>query len=84
MDMPKKYKVWIDRDQCIADMACTALCPDVFEMNEEDGKAQIAEKFRKDKENIGEGIIPEDLKSCVEEAVNACPVQIIHMEEIEE
>jgi len=82
--MPKKYKVSIDRDQCIADMACTALCPDVFEMNEEDGKAQIVEKYRKSKESINEGIVPENLKSCVEEAANACPVQIIHVEEVEE
>jgi len=82
--MPKKYKVSIDRDQCIADMACTALCPDVFEMNEEDGKAQIVEKYRKSKESIKEGIVPENLKSCVEEAANACPVQIIHVEEVEE
>ncbi len=82
--MPKKYKVSIDRDQCIADMACTALCPDVFEMNEEDGKAQIVEKYRKSKESIEEGIVPENLKSCVEEAANACPVQIIHVEEVEE
>jgi len=49
-------------------------------MNDEDGKTQIVEKYRVG-DNLGEGKIPEDLKSCAEEAANSCPVTIITIEE---
>jgi len=49
-------------------------------MNDEDGKSQIVEKFRVGG-NPGEGKIPEDLKSCAEEAANSCPVTVITVEE---
>ncbi len=78
-----KLKVIIDpRDNCISDMVCVSICPDVFEMNPEDNKSQIVEKYR-DNGNIAVGIVPEDLKSCVEDAAAACPVQIIKVEPIE-
>lgn len=72
-------KVTIDRDQCIADMVCVSLCPDVFEINEEDGKSQIVAKFRTG-DNPGEGVVPDDLEDCVKSAAEACPVSIIHVE----
>ncbi|BES82611.1 ferredoxin [Pyrodictium abyssi] len=75
-----KIRVWIDREQCIADMVCVSLCPDVFEMSEEDGKAQIVSKWRVD-DNPAEGLVPADLKDCVASASEACPVSIIHFEE---
>ncbi len=78
-----KYKVVIDpRDNCISDMVCVSICPDVFEMNPEDNKSQIVEKYRENG-NIAVGIIPEDLKSCAEDAAAACPVQIIKVEPVE-
>ncbi|RUM46954.1 MAG: ferredoxin [Hyperthermus sp.] len=77
-----KIRVWIDRDQCIADMICVSLCPDVFEMSEEDGKSQIVAKWRTG-DNVGEGVVPDDLKDCVQAAADACPVSIIHFEETE-
>jgi len=78
----KKFKVVIDpRDECISDMACVSICPDVFEMNDDDGKAQIVEKYRTG--SIGEGEIPENLGECARNAADACPVQIIHVEEVE-
>ncbi len=79
-----KYKVRIDpRDNCISDMVCVSLCPDVFEMSPEDNKAQIVEQWRTDPSNVAEGIVSEDLKDCVEQAAAACPVQIIHVEPVE-
>ena len=79
-----KYKVRIDpRDNCISDMVCVSLCPDVFEMSPEDNKAQIVEQWRTDPSNIAEGVVSEDLKDCVEQAAAACPVQIIHVEPTE-
>ncbi len=78
-----KYRVIIDpRDNCISDMVCVSICPDVFEMNPEDNKSQIVEKYRENG-NIAVGIIPEDLKGCAEDAAAACPVQIIKVEPIE-
>jgi ferredoxin len=79
-----KYKVEINpRENCISDMVCVSICPDVFEMSTEDNKSQIVEKYRADKANVAVGIVPEDLKSCVEDAAAACPVQIIHVTKVE-
>uniref|UniRef100_A0A7J3XXI0 Ferredoxin n=1 Tax=Thermogladius calderae TaxID=1200300 RepID=A0A7J3XXI0_9CREN len=79
-----KYRVEINpRENCISDMVCVSICPDVFEMNPEDNKSQIVEKYRVDKSNIAVGVVPEDLKSCVEDAAAACPVQIIHVVKVE-
>jgi ferredoxin len=78
-----KYRVRIDpRDNCISDMVCVSICPDVFEMNPDDNKTQIVAKYREG-DNVAIGIVPEDLGSCVQDAANACPVQIIHVEKIE-
>jgi len=80
-----KIKVWIDRDQCIADMVCVSLCPDVFEMNDEDGKSQIVEQYRVEhSDETSVGIVPEDLEDCVTSAAESCPVSIIHYEKVEE
>ena len=78
-----KIKVWIDRDECISDMVCVSLCGEVFEMSDEDGKSQIVEECRLDGD-ISTGIVPEDLKDCVESAAESCPVNIIHFEEVAE
>ncbi len=78
-----KIKVTIDRDQCIADMVCVSLCPDVFEMNNDDGKSQIKPDFRVKPDALGEGLVPEDLEDCVKAAAEACPVGIIHFEKVE-
>lgn len=77
-----KYRVTIENDKCISDAVCAHLCPDVFEMNEE-YKAVVVEQYRVDG-NPTVGIIPEELKDCAEQAAQACPVQIIHIEPVEE
>ena len=82
--MPK-YRVRIDpRDNCIQDMVCVSICPDVFEMNPDDNKVQIAKQWRVSPDSIAEGIVPSELKDCVEQAAAACPVQIIHVELVKE
>lgn len=79
--MVEKFKVLIDpRDECISDGACWALCPEVFEMNEDDGKSQITEGYRVES-RIEEGSVPSNLENCIKDAADACPVQIIHVEE---
>ncbi|MCE4600206.1 MAG: ferredoxin [Desulfurococcales archaeon] len=75
------FKVRIDpRDTCISDMVCVSICGEVFEMNDEDGKSQIVEQYRVAPDNVAEGIIPDDLKDCAQEAADSCPVNIIHVE----
>lgn len=73
-------KVKIDpRENCISDGVCIALCPDVFEWGD-DGKSQIVAQYRVN-DDIAEGNVPDDLKDCVKQAADSCPVQIIHIEE---
>ena len=60
-------KIKIDQEQCIGCGSCQAVCPDVFEMKD-DNKAHI-------KENEA------DKADCVQEAVDICPVQAIEIEE---
>ncbi|MEM0506337.1 MAG: ferredoxin [Thermosphaera sp.] len=77
-----QYRVKIEpRENCISDMVCVSICPDVFEMNPDDNKSQIVEKYRSDG-NIAVGVIPEDLATCAQDAANACPVQIIIVEKV--
>ncbi|KYH38655.1 MAG: ferredoxin [Candidatus Bathyarchaeota archaeon B26-1] len=71
-------KVLIDRENCIGCGVCEALCPEVFEIDEE-GLSRIKEPYRA--ENLGKGEVGERLKSCVEEASNSCPVSAIRVKD---
>ena len=52
-------------ENCIGCGACNAVCPDVFDFNDE-GKV----------ENIMGEDIPEDLMDAVKEAAEGCPVKL--------
>jgi ferredoxin len=57
--------VYIDTDECIGCESCVELCPDVFGFNQEEEKAEV--------------ILPEGgPEECIEEAMDACPVECIH------
>jgi ferredoxin len=58
----------IDKEKCLGCGSCTAVCPDVFEMDNEN-KAHIKEG----KEDADD--------QCVQEAIDICPVQAIEKEE---
>mgnify|MGYP001069851343 CR=1 FL=1 len=73
-------KVTIDRDECTMCTVCWETCPDVFEESPEDGLSQIVEEFR-DNGNVDQGVVPESLSDCVNEAADDCPVEIIHIKE---
>ncbi len=60
-------RVVIDTDECTGCETCVELCPDVFEFNEDDEVAVVIK---------AEGG-PED---CIEEAIDNCPVECIHLE----
>jgi ferredoxin len=69
-------KVSIDRSDCTSCSTCWETCPEFFEENPDDSFSQVIEKFRL-AGNPAEGIVPEDMNSCVTEAADLCPVQII-------
>jgi ferredoxin len=73
-------KVSIDRSNCTSCGTCWDTCPAFFEENPDDAFSQVMEKFRSGG-NIAEGNAPADLDSCVIEAADLCPVQIIKVEE---
>lgn len=62
-------KVIIDREACIGCAVCVAICPDLFEMDEE-GIAVV-------KKNP----VPANLESEAKEAAESCAVEAIHLEE---
>ena len=55
------YKIKIDKEKCIGCQACAALCPDVFEMEED--KAIVKKQLTD--------------KKCAKEAADSCPTQAI-------
>ena len=61
-------RVCINEEECIGCGACEGICPEVFELDNEKGKAVVIKP---------EGG-PEDL---IEEAIEACPVSCISWEE---
>ena len=77
--MPK-FKIIHLKEQCISCGACAAICPEFWEMDEE-GLAQLKESQKTG--DHGERIIfTEDDRSRNQEAAEACPVQIIKLEQI--
>lgn len=59
------YKINHDRDACVSCGICASICPDYWTMSE-DGKATLEDN----------GSELEDL-GCMQDAVDACPVQCI-------
>jgi len=58
--------VKLDRDECIGCGVCEQICPDVFELDEDAGKAKV---------------IRSEGAECAKEAVDSCPVGCISVEE---
>jgi len=65
------WKVRVDQEFCIGDAICASLCPDVFEMNDEGKSVPIVEIIE-----------DENLYNCAKEAMEACPVGAISIEEV--
>lgn len=68
--MANNMKIKIDEEKCIGCGSCVAVCPDCFEMTD-DNKARLKNEVA-DKECSDE---------CTKEAVDICPVQVIKVEE---
>ena len=71
--------VSIERDGCTMCALCWETCPQVFEESKEDGMSQIVEDFRVDEE-LDEGKVDDSFKTCVEEAAEGCPTEVIHID----
>lgn len=67
----------IDREECISCATCEDICPEVFGMSDDDW-ASVAKEYRKGDRSTGE--IPDELEGCAQEAADACPVAIIHLD----
>ena len=62
-------KAHVYKDTCIGCGLCPSICPDVFVLEDEDGKA---------KAYVDE--VPEDVQEDAEEAAASCPVKAITVE----
>lgn len=79
--MAETLKVTIDRDACTSCQVCWETCPDVFEENPEDGLSRITESYRAENDE-SVGLVPDNLESCIREAAEGCPVEIIDVETV--
>jgi ferredoxin len=61
-------KVRVDKETCIGDETCVAVCPEIFEM---EGDVAVAKM-----ENV-----PKELEGKCKEAAESCPVEAILIEE---
>jgi len=59
---------YVDTEVCIACGTCQEICPEVFQVNDAAGHAEV----------INPTGCPEDK---IQEAIDSCPVQCIHWEE---
>jgi ferredoxin len=74
-----KISVTIDRDECIACESCWTVCPEFFEQNAADTWSQVTTKYRTGGDP-SKGEAPAELADKVKEAIDSCPVTIIHVE----
>jgi ferredoxin len=61
-------------------MNCWEICPQVFEEGPDDGLSQVVKAYRIDNDPA-RGEIPKELEDCVRDAAEACPVEIIRVED---
>lgn len=66
-------KIKLEREKCIGDGTCQALCPKYFELIE-DGKSHIKGSVKQDLEELEVEKI-----ECAQAAAEACPAQCIYI-----
>lgn len=82
--MGKKYRIIYDRNLCIGAAACETAAPKFWEIDKEDGKANLIEGMKSNHEKF-ELIIDEKDFPQAKDSSEVCPVAgCIRVEEIEE
>lgn len=76
-----EYKIVHNRPECIGCGACVATCEKYFEMDENDNKSNL--KGGKKSGDKYELEIEENDSECVIEAAENCPVNIIHVTDLD-
>jgi len=71
-------RVCINRAECVSCGSCEDVCPEFFHLDPKDGLSSVNHEFRVD-DTPDEGIAPESLESCVADAAEICPVQVISL-----
>jgi ferredoxin len=78
----KRYKITYNRGDCIGAAACIAVYPDRWEMAD-DGKADLKGGKPNDDNSVQELEISEEEFKQMMDAAQACPVSVIHIEDLE-
>ena len=78
----KKYKIVLDREGCIGAAACVAVHPERWKMKD-DGKVSIQGEGVEKKDGNEELIITEEELELHKEAAEVCPVNVIHIIDLE-
>jgi ferredoxin len=73
-----RMNITIDRMACVSCGACWNYCPELFDQNHCDLFSEIVEDYRFN-DDQAEGIAPDCLRCCVQEAADLCPVHIIRI-----
>ncbi|MBU0981502.1 ferredoxin [Patescibacteria group bacterium] len=79
--MSKKFKIRHDRDGCIGCTSCANICPRFWQMNEQDGLADLQDAKRLTSGDTELTISEEDFEDNME-AAESCPVNVIHLVDI--
>ncbi|MEK7123799.1 MAG: ferredoxin [Patescibacteria group bacterium] len=70
-------KIIHHREKCIGCGTCAAICPEFWEMDEKDFKANL--KGGKTDKKTGDQELEMKELACNQEAADACPVQVIEI-----
>jgi len=77
-----KYKIEHDRQNCIGCSACAGIDENFWKMDEGDGKSNLVDSKKRDdgweERDIEEADFPKN-----KEAADACPVNVIHIKNLE-
>lgn len=80
-----KYRIVVDRSQCISCGAAPAVCPEVYELGADNQKNKVVDKYSlRVSESLSVGEITEELLECAKRGAEVCPVAAIRIERVGE
>ena len=72
------FTVVVNRKECLACGAAPAACPEVFVL---EGKNRVVDQYSVElTDEVSRGVVPDELRECVERAASLCPVSAIKLE----